>query len=291
MNVKKDLFGLFQDDYPEMPEHFEARIRQTIRENCKKTDIQVTRRSNIWNRRNRKIFILTAVLITLLVSGGVFAVASRQEKAVSLADSLPEALQNGRWKDYLQKGWEHYLQKDIHVRTASLEELSASDQEEYRTIHENWAKDGRTLTLHEGKEPMWNIPEVWYDGAVLFFRMERTEEATSWNDAASDIVWVNGKRRILSYVEENAEETSVFSLSESKVPERLFCAVDLREPVDRYGYVDFYEGGVSGDLDVVIPLKLYKTRQKEAEMQFLCFTVKKLDSAGQKSYAGQKFHK
>ena len=286
MNDKKDLFGLFQDDYPEMPEHFEARIRQTIGENCKKTDIQVTQRYNIWNRRNRKIFILAAVLITLLVSGGVFAVASRQEKQVSLADSLPEALQNGRWKDYLQKGWEHYLQKDIHVRAASLGELSASDQEKYRTIHENWVDDGRTLTLYEGKEPVWNIPEVWYDGIALFFRMERTEEAASWNEAASDSVWIDGKRRILYYMEENAEETSVFALSESKVPESLFCSVDLCEPVDRYESTDFYEGGVSGDLDVVIPLKLYKKRQKEVEVQFLRFTVKEPDSSGQEPSAG-----
>ena len=286
MNDKKDLFGLFQDDYPEMPEHFEARIRQTIGENCKKTDIQVTQRYNIWNRRNRKIFILAVVLITLLVSGGVFAVASRQEKTVSLADSLPEALKTAGWDGYLQKGWERYLQKGIHVRVASLEELSIADQEKYRTVYENWANDGRTLTLYEGEEPMWSIPEVWYDGITLFFQMERTEEAASWNEAASDIVWINGKRRILSYMEENAEETSVFSLSESKVPESLFCSVDLREPVDRYESADFYEGGVSGDLDVVIPLKLYKKRQKEVEVQFLRFTVKEPDSAGQEPSVG-----
>ena len=286
MKAKKDLLGLFRKDYPGMPERFEERIRQTIQEECTKADKQVTPCYNIWEKRNRKILILAAVLITLLVGGGVLAVASRQEKPVSLVDGLTAALKTIGWDGYLQKGWENYLQKDIHTRAASLEELSDVDQEKYQAILKNWTDDGRTLTLCENEKPVWNIPEVWYDGDALFFRTEPAEEARSWNSVGSDVVWINGKRRILSYMEENTEETSVFSLSGSKTPESLFCAVDLHEPVDRYESVDFYEGDVSGDLDVVIPLKLYRKRQKEVEMQFLRFTVKEPDSSGQGASAG-----
>lgn len=113
--------------------------------------------------------------------------------------------------------------------------MTSEDVAEYMQEEINQTTEEETTTY---SGPLWKITEAWYDGSTLYFYAETTEEGQQY-DLGTDHITINGQDFLMNYYEEY-DETQTHSTG------RYICNVDMNE------------SGISGRLNITIPLKVWK---------------------------------
>lgn len=98
-------------------------------------------------------------------------------------------------------------------------------------LQTNIKETAGTDTPYSG--PLWTVSQALYDGAYLIFYAETSEEGLQY-DLGSDHILINGQDFLLNYFKDRENEGN------------YFCNVDLTGQK------------LEGELDVVIPLKVWK---------------------------------
>lgn len=215
---EKTMIQKLKEQYPEMPGHFEAVVKETL---GKELSGGTETASPVRGRGKRKRFI--PVLAAAVVLG---------TSAAALAET--DTISN------LRKLFK--LQTDEKLDQQLQEKL----QENVTAEVENGDFSG----------PLWEISEVWYDGAYLVFQAAATKEGEKY-DLGSDHIYINGQDCLMN------QDTSEDGMTH--------CDVDLTA----HGFTEA--------LEVEIPLKAWKntlTAYKKIGTQTIRFTVEKEDTEG-----------
>ncbi|MDE6625258.1 MAG: hypothetical protein K2K56_02675 [Lachnospiraceae bacterium] len=227
-NREQNIVEQLEKEFPIMPDNFEGMLQHIIEDEVGAAAAEHICQEKTNPKRKRHVgktaVKWVAVAAIVLVCGVTVTATENSDLFKVLSDIL-------KWDQI-----EPYMQKVDPEIGETTEFVSKQEEQIFK---EN---GGEELTF---ENPLWEISDAWYDGATLYFTASQSEEAKQLTDcdvSSHDHIRVNGRDALL-----RANPMDEFDY-DYKLPYhgRYECKVDLTD------------AQVEGDLEVCIPLVIYR---------------------------------
>ncbi len=227
-NREQSIVEQLEKEFPIMPDYFEGMLQHIIEDEvgaAAAEQICQEKTESKGKRHVRRTAVKWVAVAAIVLICGVTVTATENNDLFKVLSDILK--------------WEHiepYMQKVNPEVEKTTEFVSRQEEQIFK---EN---GGEELTF---ENPLWEISDAWYDGATLYFTASQSEEAKRLTDcdvSNHDHIRVNGRDALLS-----AYPIDEFDY-EYKIPYhgRYECKVDLTD------------AQVEGDLEVCIPLVIYR---------------------------------
>lgn len=227
-NKEQSIVEQLEKEFPIMPDYFEGMLQHIIEDEvgaAAAEHICQERTDKKGKRHVRRTAVKWVVAAAIVLVCGVTVTATENSDLFKVLSDILK--------------WEHiepYMQ-EVEPEVGQTTEFVPRQEEQ---ISEK--NGGQELTF---ESPLWEISDAWYDGATLYFTASQSEEAKQLTDCdvnSHDHIKVNGRDALLT-----ANPMDDFDY-EYRIPYhgRYECKVDLTNTQ------------VEGDLEVCIPLVIYR---------------------------------